>query len=362
MATPIPEITETITPYSVTPVLNSATFPEDIDTYNGEQPSRITSKNTVNTQINAVIVAMNTFGGEMEIIEQNASDSATASGISATLSQNYANADEDVEVTAGKYSSKHFSLKAEDWASIALNASEYKGDWVAGYETTGYSLGYSVTYTDGKKYVSKLDTNLVEPTSETNTTEWDFLESVSPEELALKAPIASPTFTGTVGGITATMVGLGNVNNTSDASKPVSTATQTALDLKALIADPTFTGTVTAPTIDTPTIKRSSYVQIADASVGATLHTFNYANGDVQQVTFTAAGTIGFSNFVAGEFCTFIIDAIDWGDYTPTNLAAVLNSGADIAFTSGGTDRLLLIKDKDDLYDLVRMIENMGGA
>jgi len=63
--------------------------------------------------------------------------------------------------------------------------------------------------------------------------------------LALKAPLASPTFTGTVSGITATMVGLGNVDNTSDANKPVSTATQTALDLKAPIASPTFTGTVT---------------------------------------------------------------------------------------------------------------------
>lgn len=50
--------------------------------------------------------------------------------------------------------------------------------------------------------------------------------------VALKAPIASPTFTGTVAGITSTMVGLGNVDNTSDANKPVSTATQTALDLK----------------------------------------------------------------------------------------------------------------------------------
>jgi hypothetical protein len=50
--------------------------------------------------------------------------------------------------------------------------------------------------------------------------------------LDLKAPLASPTFTGTVAGITSTMVGLGNVDNTSDANKPVSTATQTALDLK----------------------------------------------------------------------------------------------------------------------------------
>lgn len=50
--------------------------------------------------------------------------------------------------------------------------------------------------------------------------------------LASKAPIASPTFTGTVGGITKSMVGLGNVDNTSDTNKPVSTAQQTALDAK----------------------------------------------------------------------------------------------------------------------------------
>ena len=66
--------------------------------------------------------------------------------------------------------------------------------------------------------------------------------------LDLKADLASPTFTGTVAGITSTMVGLGNVDNTSDANKPVSTATQTALDLKAPLASPTFTGTVTIPT------------------------------------------------------------------------------------------------------------------
>jgi len=66
--------------------------------------------------------------------------------------------------------------------------------------------------------------------------------------LNLKAPLASPTFTGTVAGITSTMVGLGNVNNTSDASKPISTATQTALNLKAPLASPTFTGTITVPT------------------------------------------------------------------------------------------------------------------
>jgi hypothetical protein len=62
------------------------------------------------------------------------------------------------------------------------------------------------------------------------------------------ATLDSPTFTGTVSGITATMIGLGSVNNTSDTAKPVSTAQQTALDLKADIASPTFTGNVSGIT------------------------------------------------------------------------------------------------------------------
>lgn len=47
--------------------------------------------------------------------------------------------------------------------------------------------------------------------------------------LALKAPLANPVFTGTVSGITKEMVGLSNVDNTSDLAKPISTATATAL-------------------------------------------------------------------------------------------------------------------------------------
>lgn len=51
--------------------------------------------------------------------------------------------------------------------------------------------------------------------------------------LDLKAPLASPAFTGTPTGITKSHVGLSNVDNTSDANKPVSTATSTALAGKA---------------------------------------------------------------------------------------------------------------------------------
>jgi hypothetical protein len=68
--------------------------------------------------------------------------------------------------------------------------------------------------------------------------------------LNAKAPLASPTFTGTVSGITKAMVGLGNVDNTTDLLKPISTATQTALNLKYDATNPagytTNVGTVTS--------------------------------------------------------------------------------------------------------------------
>lgn len=69
------------------------------------------------------------------------------------------------------------------------------------------------------------------------TTPTNVNHAVSKSYADLKAPIASPTFTGTVGGVTKAMVGLGNVDNTTDAGKPVSTAQQSALDLKANITD-----------------------------------------------------------------------------------------------------------------------------
>lgn len=65
--------------------------------------------------------------------------------------------------------------------------------------------------------------------------------------LDLKAPIASPTFTGTVSGVDKTMVGLSNVDNTTDLGKPISTATQTALDGKQPI-DTVLTNTTASYT------------------------------------------------------------------------------------------------------------------
>lgn len=64
---------------------------------------------------------------------------------------------------------------------------------------------------------------------------------------AATATLTNKTITSPLGIVKAD-VGLGSVDNTADTAKPVSTAQQTALNLKANIASPTFTGTVTIPT------------------------------------------------------------------------------------------------------------------
>jgi hypothetical protein len=65
--------------------------------------------------------------------------------------------------------------------------------------------------------------------------------------------------------------GLENVDNTSDVDKPISTATQTALDKKANLASPTLIGTPKAPTAsvgtNTTQIATTAFVQTAVANL-----------------------------------------------------------------------------------------------
>ena len=88
---------------------------------------------------------------------------------------------------------------------------------------TGSVLPQSGDYTKAQVGLSNVDN-----TSDLNKP----ISTATQTALNLKAPLASPTFTGTVSGITKAMVGLSNVDNTSDANKPISTATQTALNAK----------------------------------------------------------------------------------------------------------------------------------
>ena len=119
--------------------------------------------------------------------------------------------------------------------------------------------------------------------------------------LDLKANIASPTFTGTVGGITASMVGLANVNNTSDANKPVSTAQQTALDLKANIANPTFTGTVSGITASMVGLANVNNTSDANKPVSTAQQTALNLKANIANPTFTGTASGTFSGSLTGN-------------------------------------------------------------
>ena len=83
-------------------------------------------------------------------------------------------------------------------------------------------------------------------------------------------------------GIAKADVGLGNVDNTSDANKPVSTAGQTALDLKANLAGPTFTGTVAAANL---TLSGDLTVNGTTTTINSTTITVDDKNIELGSVT-----------------------------------------------------------------------------
>ncbi|KHJ36584.1 hypothetical protein PBAC_32460 [Pedobacter glucosidilyticus] len=106
------------------------------------------------------------------------------------------------------------------------------------------------------------------------------------------------------------MVGLGNVDNTTDLSKPISTATQTALDAKAPLASPTFTGTVTSP------IYASTPNPISPS--GSTI-TWDPAKGLNASVTLTGNSTLAFSSApVSGTYGTLVVTQPAGGGATLT--------------------------------------------
>jgi hypothetical protein len=116
----------------------------------------------------------------------------------------------------------------------------------------------------------------IAPSSIVSSTELGYLDGVTSAiqtQLNDKAPLASPTFTGTVGGITKSMVGLGSVDNTADTAKPVSTAQQTALDLKANLTSPTLVtpvlGVATATSINGTTIPSTKTLVVTTDKLSA---------------------------------------------------------------------------------------------
>lgn len=97
-------------------------------------------------------------------------------------------------------------------------------------------------------------------------------------------------------------LGLGNVNNTSDANKPVSTAQQTALDAKAPATRTVGTGLGTSGTVNLDMASLHGTIQTITLSGNPTFTTLNRAAGREVTLVLAAGGstrTITWPSWIA---------------------------------------------------------------
>jgi hypothetical protein len=123
--------------------------------------------------------------------------------------------------------------------------------------------------------------------------------------LDLKAPKDSPTFTGTVSGVTKAHVGLANVDDTSDASKPVSTAQATAIATAKSEAIADATSQVNALLTGAPaalnTLDELAAALGDDANFASTVTTSIGTKAPLASPTFTGTVTVGAEGIVFSD-------------------------------------------------------------
>ena len=157
--------------------------------------------------------------------------------------------------------------------------------------------------------------------------------------LDLKAPLASPTFTGTVSGITSTMVGLGNVDNTADSAKPVSTAQATAIATAKSEAIADATAQVNAVIASAPaalnTLDELAAALGDDANFATTVTTSLAAKAPLASPTFTGTVTVAAAGvaFTDGTQTKAGVPSI-------TNIPSALAAGAQ-TIAAGRADQFI---------------------
>jgi hypothetical protein len=242
-------------------------------------------------------------------------------------------------------------------------ASEIPGAYIFVQDGTNAGTGWIQTVADAATFVVGTDDINVYQFSGSGTytagtgltltgNEYSINTSVT-ADLSTAQTLTNKTLTSPVintpTGITKSDVGLANVDNTTDANKPVSTATQTALDLKlasataattyAPLASPTFTGTVTLPSgTVTSTMIADGTIADADINASAAIALSKLATDPLARANHTgsqAASTISDFNEAAQDA---IGNAVGTGlSYNDTTGAVSVTTNTYDAYGSAST-------------------------
>lgn len=145
-------------------------------------------------------------------------------------------------------------------------------------------------------------------------------------ELSTKATSESPTFTGTVSGITKAMVGLSSVDNTPDITKPISNPQKAALDTKQAV----LVSGSSIKTINNQDILGSGNIQI-DGGVTS----FNTRIGPIILSGIDVTGALGFTPYSAANPSGYITaNASITGSAATLATARTITLTGDVSYTS----------------------------
>ena len=186
----------------------------NITSINSLLATNTTTNNTQNSRLDAIEL-LNT--SQNSNIANNTSNISTLQGNIININSNLANCAKISQVNDfGTFTNTFNTIKVNTLSKTDAGTEIYTETPLRVNNTNFFYKQGSSYYKLGDKIDEKLNV----------------LNGIASNLTINTANLNNSTFSGTVSGLTKTNVGLSNVDNTSDANKPVSTATQTQLNLK----------------------------------------------------------------------------------------------------------------------------------
>jgi hypothetical protein len=260
--------------------------------------TEVTNRNSaISTAISDLVnSAPSTLNTLKELSDALGSDPNFATTISTNLGTKVSKTGPNL-ITSGAIDSIPLSIKRLFGQTADLFVIYRENDNIlASIDKDGNAQFAKITKTGGSgneflKADGSVDTNSYLTTGVASTTYLSITNASSTYAPLTSPTISNATFTGTTSGITKSMVGLGNVDNTSDVNKPISTATKDYVD--KLTYGTAISGTA-AYTVDT-----ADKYKIFEVTNGSEV-TITIPN-DASDVAFPIGSTIEFRQMGAGR-------------------------------------------------------------